>query len=42
MTQDRRRAELLRLIEGAKALGFRDDVDHWTEELKELEEKDHG
>lgn len=32
------KAQLLQLIAGAKALGFQDDVDHWTAELKKLEE----
>lgn len=31
------KAELQQLLAGAKALGFQDDVDHWTAELKKLE-----
>ena len=29
-------ATLRKLIEGAKKLGFQDDVDHFTEELNKL------
>jgi hypothetical protein len=38
------KAALIRLIAGAKELGFQDDVIHWEEKLAELEEKglDYG
>lgn len=31
------KAQLKQLLAGAKALGFQDDVEHWTAELKKLE-----
>ena len=32
------KAQLEQLIAGAKALGFQDDVNHWTAKLKELDD----
>lgn len=34
------KAQLEEALRLAKALGFQDDVEHWTKELKKLEERD--
>lgn len=39
MTQSYTEFELREMIKLAKALGFQDDVEHWTAELQKLNEK---
>lgn len=34
----RTKAQIQELLRLAKLLGFQDDIDHWTSELKKLEE----
>jgi hypothetical protein len=38
----RSRASLNRLLEMATTLGFQDDIDHWTAEIKKLDDEEQN